>query len=658
MKNKRWLGIAVTSALLMAGCSGNGDSSEQNSNGSTPDTQSAPAVISDSEDITLIDGASLFSERDLEHSYLESKCDIITLDGNTAQCSSTDVSISGGNVTISAEGNYLIRGTLTEGSITINCDKKEKVRLILDNAHISSSSNAAIYVAQADKVFLTLADGSENSLESSGFSSAAEANVDGALFSKDDLTINGSGKLRVVSSANAIVSKNDLTVTGGIFDLDAGNHALAGKDSISIYTAEMTINSAKDGIHAENKDDTALGSLYIRDGKYLINSDGDGISAAASLQIDGGSFDIVTGGGSEGSVQSSCKAIKAAGAMALNNGTFTLNSADDAIHSDSDATITGGSFEIKTGDDAFHSGALLTVTAGLISVPDSYEGLEALSIDISGGDITLVTSDDGLNAAGGNDDSGFGGRGGDIFATNSDCYVNISGGTLKVNAGGDGIDSNGSINVSGGQTYISGSVNGGNSALDYGIDATVTGGSFLAAGSQQMAMNFSKAENQGAALLNVGNQPAGTLVKLCDNSGKELLTWTADKEFSSLAITCPEMKQGESYTLYCGDSANEFALESLLYGSPNGFGGFGGMGDFGGGFGGGGMGGFGNMNRPDDFGDFTPPEGFDNITPPEDFDGMTRPDGFEGMAPPEGFDGMTPPNGFNAMTPSELNATI
>ncbi len=637
MKNKKWLSVAIASALLMTGCTGNNDSSSQSEGGTAPDTQSKPAVVSDAEDITLIDGASLFSERDLEHNYLESKCETITLDGATAQCDSSDVSISGGNITISAEGNYLIRGTLTDGSITINCDKKEKVRLILDNADITSSSNAAIYVAQADKVFITLAEGSENSLKSNGFSAAAESNVDGAVFSKDDLTINGSGKLTVTSSSNAIVSKNDLVITGGIFDLDAGNHALAGKDSVCIYTAEMAIKSAKDGIHAENNDDATLGSLYIRDGKFSITSDGDGISAATALQIDGGSFDIVTGGGSEGSTANSCKAIKSTGAMALNNGTFTLNSADDAVHSDGAVTVTGGSFEVKTGDDAFHSGDLLTITAGLIDVPDSYEGFEALSIDISGGDITLVSSDDGLNAAGGNDDSGFGGRGGDMFAQDPDCYINISGGSLRVNAGGDGIDSNGAINVSGGETYISGPTSSGNSALDYGSGATVTGGIFLAAGTQQMAMGFSKAENQGAALLNVGNQAAGTLVKLCDTSGKELLTWTADKEFSSLAVTCPEMQQGESYTLYCGDSANEFTLDNLIYGSSGGFGGMGGgfggggMGGHGGGFGGG-MGGFGNIERPDDFGDFTPPEDFGDITPPEGFENMTPPEKPEQMA--------------------------
>lgn len=611
MKNKKWLSMAIASALLMSGCSGNNDSNSQGESGASPDGKQ-PAIVTDAEDIALIDGASLFSERDLEHTYLESKCSVITLSGDTAQCDSTAVSISGGDITITAEGNYIIRGTLNDGSITINCDKKEKVRLILDNAEINSSSDAAIYVAQADKVFITLAEGSKNTLSSSSFSSAAESNVDGAIFSKDDLTINGSGELNVTSSANAIVSKNDLVITGGVFGLDSGNHALAGKDSVSIYNAKMTINSGKDGIHAENNDDASLGSLYIMDGEYAIRSDGDGISAAALLQIDNGSFDIVSGGGSEGSSESSCKAIKAVGNIALNSGAFSLNSADDSVHSDGAVTVTGGSFEIKTGDDAFHSGGVLSVTAGLINIADSYEGLEALSIDISGGDITLTSSDDGLNAAGGNDESGFGGhRGGDMFGQGSDSYINISGGTLKVNAGGDGIDSNGMINVSGGTTYISGPTSSGNSALDYGSGAAVTGGTFLAAGTQQMAMGFTSAENQGAALLNVGQQAAGTVVRLCDASGKELLSWTADKEFSSLALTCPEMQQGGSYTLYCGEKATEFTLDDLIYGAQ--------------GFGGG-MGDHGNMARPDDFGD---------MAPPDNFGGMTPPDGFEGMTPPE-----------------------
>ena len=620
MKNKKWLSVAIASALLMTGCGGNSDSSSQSeNNGTAPDTQSKPAIVSDAEDVSLIDETSLFSERDLEHTYLESKCSVITLSGSTAQCDSADVSVSGSDITITAEGNYIIRGTLDNGSITVNCDKKEKVRLILDNAEINSSSDAAIYVAQADKVFITLAEGSKNTLSSAGFSSAAESSVDGAIFSKDDLTINGSGELEVKSSANAIISKNDLVITGGVFDLDSGNHALAGKDSVSIRDAKMTIKSGKDGIHAENNDDETLGSLYIMDGEFSISSDGDGISAAAELQIDSGSFDIVSGGGSEGRSESSCKAIKAVGDIALNNGTFSLNSADDAVHTDAAVDVTGGSFEIKTGDDAFHSGDVLSITAGLISISDSYEGLEALSIDISGGDITLVSSDDGLNAAGGNDESGFGGHhGGDMFGQYSDSYISISGGTLRVNAGGDGIDSNGAINVSGGATYISGPTSSGNSALDYGSGATVKGGIFLAAGSQQMAMGFTNAEEQGAALLNVGQQAAGTVVKLCDTSGAELINWTADKEFSSIVFTCPEMQQGGSYTLYCGDKATEFTLDSLIYGSQ----GFGGMGSFGGGMGGHGGG----------HGDMMPPEGFGNMATPEGFEGMTPPDRPEHMA--------------------------
>ncbi len=669
MKNKKWLSVAIASALLMSGCTGGEESSSLTESGASADTQQS-AVVSDAEDAEVIDADSLFSDRDLEHEYLESNCSVITLDGSTAQCDSANVSISGSDITITAEGDYIIRGALTDGTITINCSKKEKVRLILDNAEINSSSNAAIYVAQADKVFITLAQGSKNVLSSSSFSAAAESSVDGAIFSKDDLTINGSGELKVTSSSNAIVSKNDLVITGGVFDLEAGNHALAGKDSVSIYTAEMTINSGNDGIHAENNDDATLGALYIRDGKYSMTTGGDGISAATTMQIDNGSFEITAGGGSSvtASSETSCKAVKSTGAMVLNGGTFKLNSADDAVHSDGAVTVTGGSFEIATGDDGFHSGDLLCVTAGIINISESYEGLEGLCIDISGGDITLIASDDGLNAAGGNDESGFGGhRGGDMFGQSSDSYINISGGTIRVNADGDGIDSNGALNVSGGATYISGPTNSANGALDYASSATVTGGIFLAAGAQQMAMNFSNAEGQGAALLTVGNQAAGTVVRLCDSSGAELINWTADKQFSSLAITCPEMQQGESYTLYCGDNSSEFTLSSLIYGSTGmggfgnmgGFGDMGGFGGMGGGFGGGmgghggGMGGRGSMTMPDDTESLTPPEDFEEPTPPEGIENMTPPEGFEGITPPEGFESMTPPDGFEGTTPPD-----
>lgn len=206
------------------------------------------------------------------------------------------------------------------------------------------------------------------------------------------------------------------------------------------------------------------------------------------------------------------------------------------------------------------------ITGGTIHVVESYEGIEGLSIDITGGTIDVTSSDDGLNAAGGNDSSGFGGRGGDIFAVEEGAYIRISGGTLHVNASGDGIDSNGDLTISSGETYVSGPTNSGNGALDYNGEGVITGGIFVAVGSSGMAQNFSNSSTQGAIMVTVNTQMAGSSISLADSSGKELVSWTTDKEYASVVVSCPEITVGETYLLTTGNNTQEITMDSLIYG--------------------------------------------------------------------------------------------
>ena len=207
----------------------------------------------------------------------------------------------------------------------------------------------------------------------------------------------------------------------------------------------------------------------------------------------------------------------------------------------------------------------------------SYEGVEGLVISIKGGVLDVTASDDGLNAGGGQDQSGFGGRGGDMFGSNSNAKLEISGGTITVRADGDGLDSNGSFTLSGGTVTVFGPTNDGNGALDFGAASEVTGGSLIALGSSGMAVNFQSA-SQGAILLTVGSQPAGSTVTLTDAEGNPLLTCTAEKAFSAVNLTCPALTQGETYTLTAGSFSQTLTLDTLIYGSsgmgaPGAFGG-------------------------------------------------------------------------------------
>lgn len=440
----RFCSVALSCCLLAAsitGCgSGNsmegvsesladagGDSSV--AGGAAGEGQGAYTIAGD-----LIAASEMFTERDLSGEYDAAEAEEITL--------------SGENVTITKEGIYLLRGTLKDGIIIVDADKNDKVQLVLDGMEIDNDANAAIYVKKADKVFVTLAEGSENSLTSRGYTSLDGNNIDGVIYAKSDLVINGTGSLTVNAvEGHGIVSRDDLKVTGGAVTVTAEKQGLSGKDSVRVGGGALQITAGKDGIHAENNDDTEKGYVYIADGTIQIISDGDGISAGSVIQVDGGTVDIIAGGGSnnrtvtvdENGDTVSTKGIKAAGGLAINQVTLFIDSQDDAIHSDLNVVINGGDLSLATGNDGIHADETTSVTGGNINISDSYEGIEGNNVEISGGMIRLYAIDDGLNAAGGNDQSGFGGMfGGDEQFGNKENWGTGNGGNGGWESGNGG----------------------------------------------------------------------------------------------------------------------------------------------------------------------------------------------------------------------------
>ena len=562
-------------ALLLAGCTGD------------PITETTPGETK-SEASTPTDSGELFTDRDYRTEYEDAE--VITL--------------GSGDVVINREGTYRISGTLADGQIIVDADKQEKVHLVLSGADITSASSAPIYVRQADKVFITLEG--ENFLTNGGsFEAIDENNIDAAIFSKDDLTLNGEGSLTIASPAgHGIVSKDELTITGGIFDITCASHGICGKDNLCIAGGSFTIAAGKDGLHAEHNDDTSLGFGWIEGGAFTISAEGDGIAASGSLDIRGGTFDITTGGGSENGEQktsggwgqmgggrgpggmgspgmdfgsittesdsedsASIKGIKAGADLTITGGSFTMNCADDAVHSNANVTISGGTFDIATGDDGFHADDTLTIENGTIDITESYEGLEGLHILVSGGDISLISTDDGLNAAGGTDSSGMGGRdqfgdpggmGPGGMSANSDGTILISGGSIYMEASGDGIDANGTLEITGGYTVVTGPTQGDTATLDYDISATISGGTFIGTGSSMMAQSFSD-NSQGIIAVSLGGSaPAGTELVLTNAQGGEVVRFTPNLSYAVVILSTPDMVSGESHTITVGTASGEF----------------------------------------------------------------------------------------------------
>lgn len=485
--------------------------------------------------------SDMFTSNDLNAAWDAASATKITLSDEGSVISGNGAYLYDGDVYIVYAGHYVLSGALTNGSVIIDADKSDKIWVLLDDVAIHCEDGAALRVEQADKVFLTLADGTESVISSGAEydEELAASGVDGVIYSRDDLTINGSGALRVDAAYyHGIVCNDDFVITGGDITISAVQDGIHANDSVRIREAEITISAGDDGITASNDDETAF--AYIE--------------------------------------------------------------------------------------------------SGVITITDSYEGIEAIEVMIAGGTVDIVATDDGINANGSGVNSVIRITGGDITITNPS------------GRDGDGLDSNGSIYIEGGRVFISVSSSGGNYAQDYGSEnggeCVVSGGTVIACGDSRMAEGFSEDSPQGF-LMYTASAEAGTEIRLEDASGKELLSEVIPCSFSSVVLSTPELKVGDSCTIIVDGAEETLTIDNIAssgFGPAGMFGG--GMrngGDFGGmpgdtesrsGFGGRESGENGMAGRPDDMPAF---EDMENV---EFHGGMERPDSDmelpAGMEWPEG----------------------
>lgn len=619
-RRKKLLALFCATALSMtavAGCTGtksstgNIDSLETETDTEEIEVQSITGTFSSTD---------MFTERDLAGTYEESGAVYVTLSDDGITGETAGVAINGQTMMITAEGTYIFSGTLSEGQIVVDADNA-KVQIVFDNVDITCASSAAVYVKSAEKVFVTLAEGAQNTLRNTDeYVAIDDNNIDAVIFSKSDLTLNGTGSLTIVSAeGHGIVSKDDLKITGGTYDITAAGHALSGKDSVRIADGTFILTAEKDGIHAENADDEEKGYIYIADGDFTITSDGDGMDASNIVQIEDGTFDITAGSGAANSLKThesdmpgggmsqnierpdgesmpemgekpdgenmpqdtttdesstSTKGIKAGGGMYLNGGTYQIDSADDSIHSNANITIADGTYTLATGDDGVHADDALTVNGGTITVTESYEGLEGLTVTINDGTIDITARDDGINTAGGTDQSGFG-TFGDHFkgmdsaddeteeTTDNEMWMELNGGYIHILAGGDGVDSNGDLTINGGEIYIDGPSDNGNSAIDYGDRSSgyVTGGMLVAIGSSGMAEGMSDSSKQEVLMVKLGEQMEAGDVELTDSEGNVIVSYTALKSYDCVIISTAEVESGATYTLTTSGTTTEVTAE-------------------------------------------------------------------------------------------------
>lgn len=643
---------------------------EKNAQTATEQTK-ASTTVTENYDMVKV----TYDEEDTDTAWDEGAATKVTCADDKVTIDGEGVSETDGIITISKAGTYVFSGTLKEGQISVNAGKEDMVHIILNGLTLTSSTSAAINGIQSEKVILTLADGTTNEVtDASEYKEVDETEEpNAAIFSKDDISINGKGTLKVNGNyQDGIRSKDDLIIVSGTLNVTAKQDGLKGKDSVVVKEADITVDSGEDGIKANNDTETEKGYVVLEGGNYKITSKNDGIQAQTVLQVTGGTYDIKTGDGSESTIDDhqetfgggfgggnrgqmpsgdmgtppegmedmpsgfpedlpenmpsgvpedmpegmtppsgdaatgerparpsrnedtqqsevsasdgdtsstdkqdtdatsgataegstdtattdtesdSMKAFKGYAAVFITGGTISVDSADDAVHSNGDVTVTAGTLTLNSGDDAIHANSNLKIEGGNLDIPRSYEGLEGQTIDITSGTIKLVANDDGINASGGNDSSGSQG-GGDQFAADEDAYIRITDGQISVDASGDGIDSNGSVFVDGGTTLVSGPTNSGNGAFDYNGTAQITGGTLIAAGSAGMALNFSEESTQNSMLVYYSEaQAADTLLNLSDAEGNSLASFAPSKEYQTVVISTPDIKSDTTYAISSG----------------------------------------------------------------------------------------------------------
>ncbi|MFT3942285.1 MAG: carbohydrate-binding domain-containing protein [Ancrocorticia sp.] len=528
------LGMLGAGALILSGCSAGatggaadattssatGTSTSASESASTATTGEVTAAVAITSTDQLADATHYDSD---DAVYQESEVTTVTLSGTSAKASgpdSADVTVSEANgeavVTISGTGTYRLSGTLA-GQVVVTSDSEAALQLILDGAKITSATGPAINITAADEVTVILAKGSQNTLTDAATrpTDTADLNTDtsAALHSKADLTITGTGALTVTGTYDdAIHTKDGLVIDGPNVTVTAVDDGIIGKDYLVLVSGSVDVTSTDTGFGSDNNEEENRGWLSVLGGSLTVSTDDDGVKAENAITIAGGTLDVTESG----------EGIEAARIL-IAAGTVTVTSNDDGINA------SGGYGTTSTEDTAGTEGAAAGDTAA--------DGA-------SSGEVPLT----GEMPAGHGQMPG-GGMGGMEAA--GDQTITITGGTVTVNAGGDGLDSNGSMEISGGTVTVNGPENDGNAALDAAGTFEITGGTLLATGSSGMAQAPETSSSQTSISTALSaNVAAGTPLAIADSSGTIVTTFTASKSIAHVVFSSDKLTAGQEYTVY------------------------------------------------------------------------------------------------------------
>jgi hypothetical protein len=489
----------------------------------------------------------------------------IQLNGTSASIDKSGAAANGSEVTISAPGTYRIIGNLIDGQILVNSQDNGVVRLILNGVTIHNSKSAPLFIKKSAKTVLILNDNTGNFFSDATtyvYENTEDDEPNAAIFSKSNLTICGNGSLSVTGNFNdAITSKDGLVIRNANINVTSVDDGIRGKDYLVINKAKITAIVSGDGLKSDNKKDKSRGYISVLDGELNIISLGDAIAAKTDVLITTGTFNLNAGGGSSVSKNESrsTKGIKGLASVIIDGGNFNINSADDGIHTNNELLINKGIFSISSSDDGIHADTKLTINDGEVTVSKSYEGIESAAITVNGGTLSITSTDDAFNATKGLVAGG--------TESNDGSMLSFNGGLIYVNASrGDGLDSNGSIEITGGTTIVNGPQSQPEVGMDYNGSCIISGGFLIIS-----AINSNMTQGAGTnstqyslKLLLTKTIAANSLFHIESSGGKELVTIAPVRSYSSIVFSSPDLKKDSTYYIYTGGNSTG-TLSNNLY---------------------------------------------------------------------------------------------
>ncbi len=548
--------LAFLLAFSLVSCAGNGNAD--------PHSKTLD-LTNDIADLAALDFT--FSNRDTEHTFSTEGAVTIELDNENTKINGNGAAIINGNIVIVNEGTYILSGKYTVGMLKIECTDTQKVQIVLNGAEISSPNSPAVYVKQADKVFFTLAKGTENKLVDGDKYTFmdGESEIDATLFSRADTAINGEGKLTVIgTNKHGIISKDDLVITGGDINVRSKKVAVTGKDCVKIGGGNITLNAGSDGIRSDNNNDADRGFVYISAGNIDITAAKDGIQAENALRIDGGNISLKCGGGSQNNVESlassdkqpevldpnnpsdedkpeSYKGIKADIDVIINGGTIVADTADVCLQADGSIIISGGAVKLSSGENAVSAGKAYLQQGGALYIVKAVNAIVATNALINGGETSIICSELGISAS---------------------ANAELRGGYVITDTGLSAISTADTLLVSGGTVLLNPPADESKPVIT-SPSVAVSGGNLVALGNT--AVSATDTAFQPAIESSFDKQNADTSVFVCDSKDNYLISFHSKRAYGNALISSPYLKAG-TYTVYSGAKLENSDANGFGYG--------------------------------------------------------------------------------------------